>query len=280
MRTIILWLLLCGCCVLHAQIPAWVNNTPKAGNSTYKFVEIISYGTDYQSAQVEAKKKLAQNEQLIRSVEIAVDTRRDRKIDQSLRNSQMEESIKDITYIDVNIKGKVFKLQAVIVDEYSKSDGKTHELHTLFQVATTEDPVFEKTYLTTRYGAAPVAMSIIPGLGQWYKGSKTKGICMLGAEAVAVASVIVCENQRASYIKKSKEQPKFAKEYGGKASNWETGRNISIGVAAGIWIYNIIDAAVAKGARRVVVQRPYGRELSVAPFALPDAAGISFAYKF
>lgn len=175
---------------------------------------------------------------------------------------------------------------AKFVDEYweyvsYKGGESSYEYYALFAVSRNEGEAdFDDFETSTQYGVAPVAMSVIPGLGQWYKGSKTKGICMFGAEAVAVASVIVCENQRASYIKKSKEQPKFAKEYGGKASDWETGRNISIGVAAGIWIYNIIDAAVAKGAKRVIVKRPYGGGFSIAPFAFPDAAGVSFSYRF
>ena len=30
----------------------------------------------------------------------------------------------------------------------------------------------DKVRLSTSYGAAPVFLSIIPGVGQWYKGSK------------------------------------------------------------------------------------------------------------
>ena len=139
----------------------------------------------------------------------------------------------------------------------------------------------DKIYLTTSYGFAPVGMSIIPGFGQWHKGSKTKGVCMFAAEATAVAGIIVCENQRASYIKKANEQPKFAKEYSGKADNWETGRNICIGLAAGVWVYNLIDAAVAKGSRRVNVKKQNGGGLSIAPFVTNEAnMGLSFSYRF
>ena len=46
-------------------------------------------------------------------------------------------------------------------------------------------------------------------------------------------------------------------------------------------VYNIVDAIVAKGARRVVVKRADGGGLSMAPFAMPDGgAGVSFAYRF
>ena len=103
---------------------------------------------------------------------------------------------------------------------------------------------------------------------------------MLASEAVAVAGIILCDNQGASYNKKAIEQPKFAKQYSSKASNWETGRNICIGVAAGLWVYNIVDAAVAKGCRRVIVKRADGGGLSLAPFGHPQGAGLSLAYRF
>lgn len=264
-----------------SQKPAWIGNTPHEKNNTYKFVEIISYGSDISSAQSEAIKKLAQNEQLIKTVEVNVSTHKDRTINQEVINGAFNENINDITYVNLDINGKKMHLQANIIDEWGGMNDGIYELHTLFQVATSTNPVFDRTYLTTSYGATPVVMSIIPGLGQWYKGSKVKGICMFGAEAVAVAGIIFTDNQRASYVKKAKEHPKFAVQYGNKADSWETGRNICIGVAAGIWIYNIVDAIVAKGARRVVVNHADGRGLSVAPYLDFDgAAGVSLAYKF
>lgn len=265
-----------------AQKPKWVGNTPIEGNSTYKFVEVVSAGGSISTARTNALSVLAQDEQLNHTVEANVETGILTKVNQETVNDEMNEHIEDQMNINVSLKGKNYRLQAVKVDEYVAGEkyGEV-ELHTLFMVAVCDRPKFDRTYLTTSYGAAPVAMSIIPGLGQWYKGSKVKGVCMFGAEAVAVAGIIVCENQRASYIKKSKEQPKFAKEYGSKADHWDTGRNICIGVAAGIWFYNMVDAIVAKGAKRVVVKRADGGGLSMAPFAMPDGgAGVSFAYRF
>lgn len=265
-----------------AQKPKWIGNTPTEGNSTYKFVEVVSAGGNISTARTNALAVLAQDEQLNHAVEANVKTGILTKVAQETVNGEMDEHIDDTTDISISLKGKNYRLQAVKVDEYAAGEkyGEV-ELHTLFMVALCDRPVFDRTYMSTSYGAAPVAMSIIPGVGQWYKGSKVKGICMFCAEAMAAAGIVVCENQRASYIKKSKEQLKFAKEYGSKADHWETGRNICIGVAAGIWVYNMVDAIVAKGARQVVVKRAHGTGLSVAPFATPDgSAGVSFAYKF
>jgi hypothetical protein len=123
-------------------------------------------------------------------------------------------------------------------------------------------------------------MSIIPGLGQWYKGSKVKGICMFAAEAAAVAGILVCANKATDAEKKIKLEPKYAKHYEDKKSDWETGRNICIGAAAAIWIYNMIDAAVAKGARRVEVKPAGHSYVSLTPALDKNYAGLALTYNF
>lgn len=115
-------------------------------------------------------------------------------------------------------------------------------------------------------------LSIIPGMGQFYKGSVTKGSVFLGLTAAAVAGVIVCESTRSSYKNKAIEQPKYTKDYSTKADNWETARNICIGVGGAIWVWNIIDAFTTKSAKRKIVTSQ-NSSLSFQPFATPNAAG-------
>ena len=167
-----------------------------------------------------------------------------------------------------------------IIDEYHSYQSYGYKVDLLVQTAKHPNYDFENVTVTDSYGATPVVMSIIPGLGQWYKGSKVKGICMFGATAAAVAGIIICNNEANTAEKNIKLEPKYAKHYEDKKSNWETGRNICIGAAAAIWIYNMIDAAVAKGARRVEV-KPAGRSyVSLMPALDKDYAGFSFSYNF
>lgn len=278
----LLFVSMMGILTMSAQKPKWIGNTPVETNSTYKFVEIVSNGASIGGARANALSMLAQDEQLAHAVEANVNTGVLTNVSQKVDNGTISEQIEDDMTIDVKLNGKSYRLQAQKVDEYV--EGKRYGeiiLHTLYMVALSDNPRFDKVYLSSSYGLTPVFMSVIPGLGQWYKGSKPKGICMFAAEAAAVAGIIVCDNQKASYIKKMKEQPKFAKDYGNKADNWETGRNICIGVAAGIWVYNLIDAAVAKGSRRIIVKRQDGGGLSVSPYISNDAnMGLSFSYRF
>ena len=264
-----------------AQKPKWVDNTPRELNSTYQFIEIVSKGSSLESARFEAKDLLTDNAQLKEGVRINRKTQRRTDIDKSRVNGgKLQETKRDQIVVDMTVDGEKFDLQANRIDEYYKRSDGVYELHTLYQVATSEDPIFDRTYLTTDYGFTPVVMSIIPGLGQWYKGSKVKGICLFAAEAAAVAGILVCANKATDAEKKIKLEPKYAKYYEDKKSNWETGRNICIGAAAAIWIYNMIDAAVAKGARRVEVKPAGHSYVSLTPALDKNYAGLALTYNF
>ena len=266
---------------IWAQKPKWIGNTPQELNRSYKFVEVVSYGMSIEGARMDAKKQLAINEQLQNAIRVNVETGIKTHEEETYKDNKESSLYHEEVDIKVSTTGETYKLQAYAVDEYNagRENGMV-KLHTLFMVAVQDKPSFDRTYLTTNYGATPIAMSIIPGLGQWYKGSKVKGICMFAAEAAAVAGVIICNNEASTAEKNIKLEPKFAKHYEDKKSKWETGRNICIGAAAAIWVYNLIDAAVAKGARRVEV-KPAGRSyVSLTPALNTDYAGLALTYNF
>lgn len=264
-----------------AQKPKWVGNTPQELNRTYKFVEIVSYGNGMDAARMDAVHLLALDQRITTAMKVSVETGMLTQVDQTTKDGEMQENINEKVEVSVRIGNQDYTVHAVRVDEYVAgiSYGRM-ELHTLYMVALCNDPVFDRTYLTTSYGIAPVVMSVIPGLGQWYKGSRVKGALFFSAAAASAAGVIICENQRSTYKKKIKEQPKFAKEFSEKADNWEIGRNVAIGVAAGFWVYNLVDAAVAKGARRVQVRRAGKPDISLVPFAGSGCAGMALAFRF
>lgn len=115
-------------------------------------------------------------------------------------------------------------------------------------------------------------LSILPGMGQYYKGSTVKGTIFFGLTAAAVAGVIVSESTRSSYVNKAIEQPRYKKDYSTKADNWETIRNICIGAGGAIWLWNIIDAFTTKSAKRKIVINQ-NTSLSLQPFTYPSVAG-------
>lgn len=264
-----------------AAKPKWVGNTPKELNNTYRFVEVISYGNNIQGAREDATLQLAKNEQLQRAVSVNVESGLLTNIDQTNNNGNLVETIRKEVNTKMTVSGEEYRLQAYPIDEYiAKNSNGNVVLHTLFMIAVTDHPVFDRTYKSTSYGVGPIFMSIVPGVGQMYKGSTVKGVSMLASVAACGLGALFCENERVDYKNKMREQPEFAYTYNNKSKNWETARNICIGAAAAVYLYNLIDAAAAKGARRVIVKRANGGGLTINPVATPTSAGVSLAYNF
>ena len=265
--------LLCFSVAAMAQKPKWVGNLPQASNSSYRFVEVVSFGTTERDAAAEARLQLAQNEQVRQAVTVSVESG-------ELSTTEGDKTV-DKSYIKVMEKGKSYPLQANLVDSWVESRGADGvRLHSLYQVAVKNNPQLDVVRTVDTYGATPVVMSIIPGLGQIYKGSTVKGIILFAGTALCAGGALFCENQRKDYRNKIVQQPKFAKEYNDKASNYETGRNILLGATAAVWVYNLIDAAVAKGSRRIVVDAARNRSFSLLPMATPEGTGLTLALNF
>lgn len=180
---------------------------------------------------------------------------------------------------DVNVtSGHDVIVKARVIDEYTDTRSGGYTVYMLVQTAKNPTYTFENVSMTNKYSFS--ARSFIPGMQQLYKGSVAKGSCFIAGEVLSIGAIIVCENMRTSYVKKSKEQPKFVREYSDKAKSWETGRNIAIGAAACIYAYNIIDAAVAKGKMRLTVNKANGSGLSIMPYASPYSTGIYMGFTF
>lgn len=277
---IILWMTIVSA---YAQKPKWLDNTPKELNYTYKFIEISSTGSSLEAAQAQAIINLKTSQKLLEGIKIQSSTKVHKERDkETLNGNSIRSTAHQHIEEDVMIDGEPFRLIAQKVDEYITHSKGVYSLHTLYAVATTETPVFDNTYVTDRYGVTPVFLSIVPGLGQFYKGSKAKGIFMFTCTSICAGSILLCENLRIDYKNKIKEQPRFAKTYNTKANNWETWRNVSIGAASAMWLYNLIDAVGAKGARRVIVKRPNSRDYSfqLHPYASSNDGGIALSYNF
>lgn len=266
---------------VSALKPEWVGNTPKELNNTYRFVEVVSYGSDIDAARIDAIHLLALNQKLASAAKVSVETGKLTHSVQESVNGDMTERITDQVDIKVSVSGLEYTVQASPVDEYVAGyENDRLKLHTLYMVAVSDDPVYDDTYLSTSYGAAPVFMSVIPGVGQWYKGCKAKGCCMLAAEVLSLSGVVLAENNRASYVKKITAQPKFAKEYTTRADNWCMARNVLIGTSVGICIWSMVDAAFAPGARKVEVRRSGLGDFSFNPMISADGAGLTLAFNF
>lgn len=260
--------------------PQWVSKgeeimNAQRTNDTYYFKVIRTYGEDLSQAKNARLSKLAEyigQRNKIDGVGIT-------DMKQTQTNGSLDEHETYRVVFKNQFSTDVFQTQ--LIDdwwEYVTLPGGKHEYqyYALFAVSERGDGKanFDRIEVSRTYGPTPIFLSIFPGGGQLYKGNTVKGWCMLGGAVVSIGTIIFCENERASYAAKINEQPKHAQTYKTKADNYETARNVAIGVTGALVVWSVIDAAVAPGATRIKV-RP-GEQLQIQPTAFITPQGASF----
>lgn len=263
--------------------PAWVKNTPQALNNTYSFkVVSVDNGQDLSSSQLLARAELTRY--IKREFNIQTSEELTSVSNTNISGGNIADYSENETYV-LHVKSEDEKVGIYCekVDEYyeiyTEGGVRIFKLYTLFAVSNVgSNALFDDFRRTTQYGARGLWRSAIcPGWGQMYKGSTAKGLTILAAEVAAIGGIVFTENERATYESKMRSQPNFARQYKTKVDNYETARNCCIGAAAAIYIYNLIDAIVAPGARRVVVKP---RNMNFTPVASKDFSGVTFSYNF
>ena len=260
--------------------PQWVTRAvPESHSGTYIFVRAHGEGASFAGARQMAFVNMAQKLEQERGLTVNTSVLSKEKFTQTQSNTNSSYQ-QEIT-MEVTENGHRLEIVCREIDDYwEEVDGK-YSVEILYTV--TDKNAYGGSYddqikVTTSYGAAGF-FSIVPSVAQFYKGSVVKGSLILAGEVAAAGGILLCENTRSLYVKKMHEQPKYAAEYNSLADTWETGRNICIGAAAAIYVYNLIDAFTAKGARRVVVKR--GRtSLQAAPYIDQRSFGMGLTYKF
>lgn len=272
----------------HKIKPRWISEVP-SGNLPYTFeVTFVDMASSLDGARQASKKELYN--MIAKRENISVQEVYDYTSRQQGSGLDISEKSDEVYTMKIQSQGETVNLTYKKIDEYwieeQHGSVKSFKLYTLYAVARSGMfPTYQDIKITEKYGFGPVALSLIPGAGQMYKGSYLKGGLILGSEVVLISSVILCENQRADYHNKVKEQPQFAKEYNTKSNNWATGRNLMIGLAGAMYVYNLIDAAVSNGARKVRLNSMGNLDMSCTPCIILDqqsqpGIGVQFSLKF
>lgn len=287
---LILCTILCSTQTLYAEHrsdklkPKWVTQTlPESKSEAYFFVRTFATGNSLAAAKQMAFVNLTYKLESERNITLNTTLEvRDVMTHTIERNHDNTESISRQEFvIEATERGEELHIVCREIDDYWVYRNGMYEVNVLYTVS--NKSAFggsnnDNIVVTTKYPAAGF-MSVVPGVAQLYKGSTIKGGLILGGEILAAGGILLCENTRASYIKKMYEQPKYAREYNSLADNWETSRNICIGAAAAIYVYNLIDGFVADGAKRVVVkQKRY--QFSAMPYSTHNSVGMSLALTF
>lgn len=182
-----------------------------------------------------------------------------------------------VGYTDKN-NGSRHSVRALRIDEYCtfddfESNDYEWDLYQLFAIGRPDiEPQFDEFEINNEYNGKATVLSIVPGLGQSYKNQKAKGFTIMGAEAVLLATGIAFQCK----LNDMSDAP----EFDSKRTSYRNVRTIAFGAAAALYIYNLIDAAVSKGPRHVVVKKAKGENLSVSAVALPGGAAMGLRYTF
>ena len=106
---------------------------------------------------------------------------------------------------------------------------------------------------TTRYPFS--ARCFVPGMAQIYKGSKVKGGLIIGGEVLGVAGIVTCFGMKAQNERWLQESKKASdiQYYSDRADMWQNIGYGAIAFTAAIYIYNVIDGAIAPGQKHIQI---------------------------
>ncbi len=253
------------CGRVSAQRPPWMRgDMPKQSNASYYFKVTQGEGRTRTEARENALLELVG--ELSRSQGVMI---KGQDILQTLsegRNGSYSETTRQQSLYRFETEG--FKTCFDVADEYY--EGNTCWL--FFEVAYNPEQVrFDKIEFTTDYkGAAFWRSMIVPGWGQMYKRSTGKGIAILSAQVATIAGICVCSNLSNSYYDKAKtaRNNSVRESYLDKGANYRNVRNVFIGAAGAVYVYNLVDALVGKGAKRY-------KKVHFNPYAGPMGQGLS-----
>ena len=260
--------------------PRWITHTiPSSPSQSYFFVSSHGEGKSLPEAKQQAFVAMSQKIEEERGLTVNTSVRISESLSQT--QSQSASEYRQEIVLDVVENGHKLVIVCKEVDDYWEENLGIYSVDVLYAVANKESYAGgfgDVIQVTTKYGAKGF-LSIIPGVGQIYKGSVGKGSLIIGGEILAAGGIVLCENTRASYMKKMQEQPKHAAEYNSLADTWETGRNLCVGAAAAIYVYNLIDAFASTGAKQVVIKQKQA-SLTAVPYVDNHSIGVGLSFNF
>lgn len=249
-------LLAMGQSVSYGDKPEWAEGYFKEMPNSY--VEVISaFGYDLKEAREKAANEAIHRRSLATGTEAEVKITGD-----------------DLT---VSSNHNVI-VKARIIDEYIYHTTGGYTVYLLVQTAKNPAYQYEPVGVSNEYPFS--AKAFVPGMAQIHKGSVAKGTLFISGECLFVAGIVSGQLLAANYYNKSqleKNNADVRKAYINRANSALLVRNISIAGAAAVYLWNVIDGAVAKGNKHVVVGNA---ALAMAPYVDPYSAGLAFNFTF
>ena len=153
----------------------------------------------------------------------------------------------------MEIKFEDYDLSFVKIDEYyevvKNKGGFSYNVWQLYAIDNSER--IKRLEYTYSYGINTTLKSLVfPGWGQFEKKKSTKGLFFIIAEGAALGTFLSANNTYNYNINRSNETQslELKKEYRRLSDKALSLKNTSLGLAVGIWLWNVIDAASPNGA--------------------------------
>lgn len=257
-RSIMLAVALVMCATASAQSvePKW--KSQGLMDLTYSYVEVVSADASTVSdARDKAAQAIVQRRNLAVGAEMKV-----KVVDGKITSTGDQKMI----------------VTARILDEYAEEVGYNNwRVYLLVQTLKHPQYSFENITVTDQYPFS--ARTFVPGMQQLYKGQKTKGIMFIAGEVVCVGGIVVSEGLRTSNINliNSTHNAQQRAQYTDKANMWQNVRNGFIAATAAVYVWNVVDALAAKGARYV---KQGSAQFALAPYTNGETVGFAMNVKF
>lgn len=237
--------------------PRWIYTNPIASNSTFEFDVVQSDAQTLMDARNQALSNLLLRAGLAGGQTVKTNIETLNHEHEVSNDGTINDYAEELIKVQTTLEGNPVTLSARKLDEYWERgiDGNYHLITLYARSQVNEKPIFDKVELTTKYGIEDMWRSVIvPGWGQLYKGSTLKGGLIMGGTVACIGAIIYTDCTRASFNSKINKthDAKLKLHYADQRTAYTTGRNICIGALCALYVYNIVDAIVAPGARRIL----------------------------
>lgn len=249
-------LVVCATATAQSVEPKW--KSQGLMDLTYSYVEVVSADASTVSdARDKAAQAIVQRRNLAVGAEMKV-----KVVDGKITSSGDQKMI----------------VTARILDEYAEEVGYNNwRVYLLVQTLKHPQYSFENITVTDQYPFS--ARAFVPGMQQLYKGQKAKGIMFIAAEVACVGGIVVSEGLRTSNVNliNSTHNAQQRAQYTDKANMWQNVRNGFIAATAAVYVWNVVDALAAKGARYV---KQGSAQFALAPYTNGETVGFAMNVKF
>ena len=181
--------------------PRWLTSSlPENISPSYIFISASGSGASLEEARQRTLVNLTTKLEHERGIKISSSVKVNSEA-QRINGKRTQNTIQTFQ-MECTEDDKNITLTTRAIDEYwEKSDYGNFICYILYTVSDTNytgGSYDDDIKLTSSYGAKGFFMSLIPGVGQLYKGSKMKGACIMGGEVLLIGGVIATENLRSS----------------------------------------------------------------------------------